>query len=87
MAGKGVDREALSIALDILDASFDAVAEFDCEALTTPEQLVLLERVERLRRRLPALEHPVINAPARQPRTNTYQHPKKLLHHKEDDDP
>src|ERR1700757_4567107 len=66
MAGGGVDREALSAALDGLDAAFDRVLEFDCQALTTPEQLALLERFERLRRRIPAGEHPLINAVARQ---------------------
>jgi Domain of unknown function (DUF222) len=66
MAGGGVDREALSAALDGLDASFERVAEFDCQALTTPEQLALLRRFERLRRRIPAVEHPLINAVARQ---------------------
>src|ERR1700758_4719706 len=66
MAGGGVDREALSAALDGMDAAFDRVLEFDCQALTTREQLALLERFERLRRRLPAAEHPLINAVARQ---------------------
>jgi hypothetical protein len=66
MAGGGVDREALSAALDAMDAAFERVLEFDCQALTTPEQLALLERFERLRRRLPAVEHPLINAVARQ---------------------
>jgi len=63
---KVVDREALSAAVDEFDAAFDRVAEFDCEALTTREQLALLERFERMRRRLPALEHPLINSVARQ---------------------
>ncbi|TVS72490.1 DUF222 domain-containing protein, partial [Mycobacterium helveticum] len=38
----------------------------DCEALTTPELLAWLARVEKVRRRLPALEHAVINTLARQ---------------------
>jgi hypothetical protein len=66
MAGGGVDREALWAALDGLDAAFDRVLGLDCQALTTGEQLALLERFERLRRRLPAAEHPLINAVARQ---------------------
>jgi hypothetical protein len=37
--------------------------------LTTPEHLALLERFEKMRRRIPALEHPVINAVARQATT------------------
>ena len=32
-----------------------------CDALTTPERLAVLERCERIRRWLPAVEHPVIN--------------------------
>src|SRR5246127_1869156 len=66
MAGGGVDREALSAALDGLDAAFDRVLECDCQTLTTPEQLAVLERFERWRRRIPAAEHPLINAIARQ---------------------
>ena len=67
MAGNGVvDREALSGALDALDAVVDKVAEFNCEALVTREQLALLERFERHRRRIPSLEHPLINALGRQ---------------------
>jgi hypothetical protein len=65
-ASKVVDREALSGALDALDAAFDKVAEFDCEALVTREQLALLERFERHRRRIPSLEHTLINALGRQ---------------------
>jgi Domain of unknown function (DUF222) len=61
-----VDREALTAALDVLDAAFDKATGFDCEALSTREQLVLLERFERLRRRIPAAEHPLINSLARQ---------------------
>jgi hypothetical protein len=52
MAGGGVGREALSAALDGMDAAFDRVLEFGCQALTTREQLRLLERFERLRRRI-----------------------------------
>ena len=55
-----MDREAITAAFDALDAAFDGAAGFDCEALTTPEQLGLLERWERLRRRIPAAEHPDI---------------------------
>ena len=65
MAGNVVDREATS-AFDALDAAFDGVAALDFEALTTPEQLALLERCERVRRRVPAIEHPLINSLARQ---------------------
>jgi Domain of unknown function (DUF222) len=66
MAGSVVDREAMTAAFDALDAAFDGVAGLDFDALTTPEQLALLERCGRLRRRLPAVEHPLINSVARQ---------------------
>ncbi|MCV6987677.1 DUF222 domain-containing protein [Mycobacterium shinjukuense] len=61
-----MDRQAITAAFDTLDAGVDAVLGLDCEALTTQERLVLLERVERVRRRLPAAEHPLINQLARQ---------------------
>lgn len=44
----------------------DRLLAYDCEALTTPELLAWLERVEKVRRRLPSLEHAVVNALARQ---------------------
>ena len=56
----------MSSDLDDLDAVFARVAEYDCEALTTPEQLRLPKFWERLRRRIPAAEHPLINSIARQ---------------------
>jgi Domain of unknown function (DUF222) len=56
-----MDREAITAAFDTLDAAVDGVLGLDFEALTTPERLALLERVERVRRRLPAAEHPLIN--------------------------
>ena len=56
----------MTAAFDALDAAFDSVAGFDVDALATPEQLALLERCERLRRRIPAVEHPLINSVARQ---------------------
>ncbi|MEY8016044.1 DUF222 domain-containing protein [Mycobacterium servetii] len=61
-----VDREELGAAFDALDADLDTLLRFDCEALTTPELLAWLGRVEKVRRRLPALEHAVINTLAHQ---------------------
>ena len=61
-----VDREELSAAFDALDADLDTLLGFDCDALTTPELLAWLGRVEKVRRRLPALEHAVINTLAHQ---------------------
>jgi hypothetical protein len=69
MADGGIDREGLAAAVDAMDNAFDGVAAFDCAALTTPEQLALLERFERWRRRIPSLEHPVINSVGRQAST------------------
>lgn len=48
-------------AFDTLDAAFDDVAPRGFDALTTPELLRLLERLERVRRRQPAVEHGIIN--------------------------
>ncbi len=61
-----VDREELSAAFDALDADLDRLLGFDCDALTTRELLAWLGRVEKLRRRLPSLEHAVINTLAHQ---------------------
>ncbi|OIN78038.1 hypothetical protein BMG05_25500 [Mycobacterium malmoense] len=66
MAGSVVNREAITAAFDALDAAVDGVAALNSEALSTPEWLAWLQRCERVRRRLPALEHPPINHLARQ---------------------
>jgi hypothetical protein len=55
-----------SAVLDALDAALDDAVELDIDMLTTPELLPLLERFERVRRRLPAAEHRVINKLARE---------------------
>ncbi|OBB94863.1 HNH endonuclease signature motif containing protein [Mycobacterium sp. 852002-40037_SCH5390672] len=49
-----------------MDAAFDDLVGYDCAALATREQLAMLERCEKVRRRLPAIEHPLINSLARQ---------------------
>ncbi|HYB82492.1 MAG TPA: hypothetical protein VED43_12760, partial [Mycobacterium sp.] len=61
-----VDRDAITAAFDALDAAVDGVAGLDFDALCTPEWLALLERCERVRRRLPVPEHQLINHLARQ---------------------
>jgi hypothetical protein len=67
MSSSGVvDREAIIATFDALDVAFDKAAVLDCEALATRELLASLERTERLRRRIPAIEHPMINALGRQ---------------------
>ncbi|BBZ43928.1 HNH endonuclease signature motif containing protein [Mycobacterium parmense] len=67
MSSGGVgDRESITAAFDVLDSAMDTLAELDFDALTTPEWLALLERCERVRRRLPVPEHQLINNLARQ---------------------
>ena len=61
-----VDRDAVTAAFDALDAAVEGVLGLDFEALTTRERLALLERCERVRRRLPAVEHPLIDQLAHQ---------------------
>ncbi|BBX72587.1 hypothetical protein H7H78_07100 [Mycobacterium shinjukuense] len=46
-----MDRQVITAAFDGLDAAVDAVLGLDVEVLSTRERLVLLERVERVRRR------------------------------------
>ncbi|EID12216.1 hypothetical protein MXEN_14171 [Mycobacterium xenopi RIVM700367] len=58
-------REEIVEKFDALEAALDAVLELSCDALTTPERFAL-ERCERVRRRLPAVEHPLINEIGRQ---------------------
>ncbi len=60
-SGVVADREAVATAFDALDAAVDAVVGLDFALLSTHERLVLLERCEKVRRRLPAAEHPLIN--------------------------
>jgi hypothetical protein len=59
-------REEVLGTFDALVAGLDRALDLSFDALTTPERLALLERCERLRRRLPALEHPLINQVAEQ---------------------
>lgn len=60
------NRDEVGGAFDALRAGLDRVLDLSFDALTTPERLALLERCEELRRRLPALEHPLINQLAAQ---------------------
>ena len=46
---------------DALEADFKRALDLRCDALTTPERLALLQRCEKFRRFLPAVEHPLIN--------------------------
>jgi len=56
-----VDRETVTGALDALEAAHAAVAGLAFDALTDPEVLAVLGRLETLRRRQPSVEHPLIN--------------------------
>ena len=59
-------REEIVAVFDALDAELDRLCSLTFDALTTRERVALLERCERIRRRLPVVEHPVINQLARQ---------------------
>ena len=66
MASSGdVSREALSAAFDTIEAALDKAVGVNCDAFATRDALDFLERCERVRRRIPAVEHPLINHLAR----------------------
>ncbi|WP_156745916.1 13E12 repeat family protein, partial [Mycobacterium sp. 1423905.2] len=54
-------REEIVDVFSALDAAVDRLCELSFDALTTPERLRLLERVERVARRLPAARHELTN--------------------------
>jgi hypothetical protein len=56
----GWDRESISAAYDALDAAYDTVAALTYDTLDTTATLGYLDRLERLRRRLPATEHQLL---------------------------
>ncbi|CDO89996.1 REPhypothetical protein [Mycobacterium triplex] len=64
--GAIADGETVTAAFDALEHALDAVEGLDTEMLCSRECLVLLERYEKLRRRLPAGEHRLINKLARE---------------------
>ncbi|EUA52956.1 hypothetical protein I550_4588 [Mycobacterium intracellulare 1956] len=51
---------------DALDAEVDRACALVLDVLTVQQQLAVLERCERLRRRIPVIEHPLLNSLARQ---------------------
>lgn len=65
MAGNA-EWDAITAAFDALDAAQESVLGLHFEALDTRQRLVLLERCEKVRRRVPAIEHPLLNQLARQ---------------------
>lgn len=56
----GSDRDAIVAAYNKLDAAYDEVAALSYNAVTVPERLTLLHRLEEMRRRPPAVEHALI---------------------------
>jgi hypothetical protein len=54
-------REQIVEVFDALEADLDRALELSFDALTTPERLAMLQRCESVRRRLPAVEHPLVN--------------------------
>lgn len=60
-------RDEIVEVFDALDAELNRACALSFDALTTREQLALLQRCEKVRRRIPAIEHPLINSLARQP--------------------
>ncbi|HTM83711.1 MAG TPA: 13E12 repeat family protein, partial [Mycobacterium sp.] len=55
------DREEITAVFDALSADLDRALELDFDALTPRECVAILRRCEVLRRRLPAVEHPMVN--------------------------
>jgi hypothetical protein len=60
MSSAVLDREVFTAKFDVLDTALEDVLGLDSEMLCTPERLALLERYEKVRRRLSAGEHPLI---------------------------
>ncbi len=54
-------REEVVGVFDALAAGLDRALELDFEALTPRDCVAILRRCEMLRRRLPAVEHPLVN--------------------------
>lgn len=56
----GWDRDSINAAYDALDAAYDTVAALTYDTLDTAATLCCQDRLERLRRRLPATEHQLL---------------------------
>jgi hypothetical protein len=59
-------HEVVVDVFDALEAAFKRALDLSFDVLTTPERLALLQRCEKLRRRLSAIENPLINQVAAQ---------------------
>lgn len=57
----GSSQKDIDAAYDNLDKAFETIAAMSCDVLTATEKQRLLARLETHRRRLPAVEHPLIN--------------------------
>ncbi|OBI37960.1 HNH endonuclease signature motif containing protein [Mycobacterium colombiense] len=60
------DQQDVDAVFDALDAAWDRACGLNFDALHPQQQLAVLRRCEKLRRRIPAVEHPLINSLARQ---------------------
>lgn len=56
----GWDRDSINAAYDALDAAYDTVAALTYDTLDTAATLRCQDRLERLRRRMPATEHQLL---------------------------
>jgi len=72
-------REEIVEVFDALAADLDRALDLDFEALTPRECVALLKRCEVLRRRLPALEHPMVNQVAAADPTEIGGKPRSVL--------
>jgi Domain of unknown function (DUF222) len=59
-SGVAHDREEIAARWEALDAAFDAVGELGYDALTDREVVSFVDRIERMNRRLPAIERPLL---------------------------
>ncbi|MEB3034014.1 HNH endonuclease signature motif containing protein [[Mycobacterium] nativiensis] len=72
-------REEVVEVFDALSADLDRALDLDFDALTPRECLALLKRCEVLRRRLPAIEHPMVNQVAAADPTEVGGKPRSVL--------
>ena len=56
------DQQDVDAVFDALDAAWDRACALNFDALNPRQQLAVLERCEKQRRRIPAVEHPLINS-------------------------
>jgi hypothetical protein len=81
-----ISREEIVGVFDALEADFDRALTLSFDVLTTPERLAMLQLCEKMRRQLPAVEHPLINQVGDQADATHLPPPRKLLSADEDDE-